>query len=70
MSKAPPIPEEQRSFRGQRPDIEGGGPDRRDAKTGLQSPEQGDGAANLRNQGRQGNIHQNVDAVRAKNQDR
>jgi hypothetical protein len=70
MSKAPPIPKEQRSFRDQRPDIQGGPRDRRDAKTGLQSPDQGDGGVNLRNQGRQGNIHQNVDAVHAKTQDR
>lgn len=70
MSKAPPIPKEQRSFRGQRPDIQGDTQDRRDAKTGLQSPDQGDGDVNLRNQGRQGNIHQNVDTVHAKTQDR
>lgn len=70
MSKAPPIPKEQRSFRGQRPDIQGDQQDRRDAKTGLQSPDQGDGEVNLRNQGRQGNIHQNVDTVHAKTQDR
>ncbi|HEY9235710.1 MULTISPECIES: hypothetical protein [Phenylobacterium] len=70
MSKPPPIPKEQRSFRGQRPDIQGSGQDRRDAKTGLQSPDQGDGDVNLRSQGRQGNIHQNVDTVHHKTQDR
>lgn len=70
MSKAPPIPKEQRSFRGDRPDIQGGARDRRDAKTGLQSGEPGDRDVNLRNQGRQGNIHQNVDTVHARTQDR
>lgn len=70
MSKAPPIPKEQRSFRGERPDIQGGHRDRRDAKTGLQSGEYGDSDANLKNQGRQGNIHQNVDTVHARTQDR
>lgn len=70
MSKAPPIPKEQRSFRGERPDILGGQRDRRDAKTGLQSADHGDGDVNLKNQGRQGNIHQNVDTVHARTQDR
>ena len=70
MSKAPPIPKEQRSFRGQRPDIQGASQDRRDVKTGLQSGAVGDGDVNLKNQGRQGNIHQNVDTVHAKTQDR
>ena len=70
MSKAPPIPKEQRSFRGQRPDIQGAGQDRRDVKTGLQSGAVGDGDVNLKNQGRQDNIHQNVDTVHAKTQDR
>ncbi|HVK41240.1 MAG TPA: hypothetical protein VM471_02070 [Phenylobacterium sp.] len=69
MSKAPPIPKEQQSFRGERPDIQGADQERRDAKTGLQSGE-GDSDVNLKNQGRQGNIHQNVDTVHAKTQDR
>ena len=70
MTKIPPIPKEQRSFRGERPDIQGGAQDRRDSKTGLQSPDRGDGDVNLKNQGRQGNIHQNVDTVHARTQDR
>ena len=70
MSKAPPIPKEQRSFRGQRPDIQDDAQERRDAKTGLQSPDHGDGDVNLNNQGRQGNIHHNVDIIHAKTQDR
>ena len=56
MSKSPPpIPAEQKSFHGQ--DSVG----RRDAKTGLQSSQPGDADTNLEEQGRQGNIHQNVD---------
>jgi hypothetical protein len=70
MSKAPPIPKEQQAFKGERPDIQGADQDRRDAKTGLQSGQTGDGDVNLKNQGRQGNIHQNVDTVHAKTQDR
>ncbi|CAN7464394.1 hypothetical protein LJR164_003090 [Phenylobacterium sp. LjRoot164] len=69
MSKAPPIPKEQRSFRGQRPDIQGEGRDRRDAKTGVHSAGHGDDF-NTKSQGRQGNIHQNVDTVHARTQDR
>ena len=64
MSKSPPpIPSEQQSFQGAT------SVGRRDAKTGLQSGE-GDSDVNLKNQGRQGNIHQNVDTVHAKTQDR
>jgi hypothetical protein len=56
MSKSPPpIPSEQQSFQGAT------GVGRRDAKTGLQSNEPGDMDTNLKEQGRQGNIHQNVD---------
>ena len=69
-SKAPPIPKEQQSFRGEKPDITGSTQGRRDEKTGLQSNEAGDGDVNLKQQGRQGNIHQNVDTVHAKTQDR
>ncbi|MES2896153.1 hypothetical protein M9M90_15145 [Phenylobacterium sp. LH3H17] len=69
-SKAPPIPKEQQSFRGEKPDIAGSTHGRRDEKTGLQSTEPGDGDVNLEQQGRQGNIHQNVDTVHAKTQDR
>ena len=56
MSKSPPpIPSEQQSFVGQT------NVGRRVAKTGLQSKEPGDMDPNLKEQGRQGNIHQNVD---------
>lgn len=70
MSKAPPIPPEQRSFRGARPDLNQARQDRRDARTGLQSGQPGDADANLREQGRHGNLHQNVSTVHARTQDR
>ena len=60
MAKAPPIPREQRAFKGQRPDIEGSTQGRRDEKTGLQSSQPGDDDVNLKEQGRFGNIHQNT----------
>ena len=60
MSKTPPIPAEQRSFRGQRPDLEDAQEDRRDAKTGLQSAQPGDDDVNLEQQGRQANTIQNL----------
>lgn len=60
MSKAPPIPPEQQSFRGEKPDITGSNNGRRDETTGLQSNEPGDGDVNLQEQGRQGNVNQNT----------
>ncbi len=69
-SKAPPIPPEQRSFRGARPDVSEAHHDRRDERTGLQSGQPGDADANLKGQGRYGNLHQNVATVHAKQQDR
>lgn len=70
MSKAPPIPKEQRSFRGERPDVTESHGDRRDARTGLQSGQPGDADTNLKSQGRYGNLHQNVETVHARTQDR
>jgi hypothetical protein len=58
--KPPPIPPEQRAFRGQKPDIAGGGQGRHDEKTGLQSSQPGDADVNLKTQGRQANIRQNT----------
>lgn len=58
--KAPPIPPEQRAFKGQKPDIDGSTQGRRDEETGLQSNEPGDGDVNLKEQGRQGNLFQNT----------
>jgi len=60
MAKAPPIPKEQRAFKGQRPDIEGSTQGLRDEKTGLQSSQPGDDDTNLEEQGRFGNIRQNT----------
>lgn len=70
MSKAPPIPPEQRARPDEKPHIEGAGIGRRDEVTGLQSSEPGDGDVNLDEQGRHGNRRQNVDAVQHKQQDR
>lgn len=58
--KAPPIPPEQRAFRGEKPDVTGSTQGRRDEKTGLQSSQPGDSDVNLKEQGRQGNINQNT----------
>jgi hypothetical protein len=70
MSKAPPIPPEQRSVAGEKPDIAGSDIGRRDRVTGLQSEQPGDGDVNLDEQGRHGNRRQNVDAVQHKQQQR
>jgi len=69
-SKAPPIPPDQRARPGDKPHVEGGHQDRRDARTDLQSNSPGDADANLREQGRFGNRRQNVDDVQHKVQDR
>lgn len=56
MSKAPPIPPEQRAFKGQKPDVEGQGGRHAD----LQSKEAGNADVNLDEQGRHGNLRQNT----------
>lgn len=56
MSKAPPIPPEQRAFKGQKPDIAGS----QAGGESLQSSEPGSADENLAEQGRQGNIKQNT----------
>jgi hypothetical protein len=58
MSKAPPIPREQRSFHGHRPDVAGHDLERGDEKTGVQSIQSGDSGAHLKAQGRQSNVRQ------------
>jgi hypothetical protein len=63
-SKAPPIPPEQRAFHGQKPDIDGADIGRRDRVTGAQSEQPGDDDVNLKSQGRQGNLQQNMHAQR------
>lgn len=71
MSKAPPIPREQRSFHAPPDaDLPSEDPGRRDRRTGLQSTETGDRDVNLAQQGRQGNTQQNVRDVQDKVQDR
>lgn len=70
-SKAPPIPREQRAARGGgkvKPDDRTH--DRRDLHDGVQSNEPGDADVNLKQQGRYGDRHQNVDTVHWKVQDR
>ncbi|WP_334164938.1 hypothetical protein [Phenylobacterium sp.] len=59
-SKAPPIPPEQRSHPGEKPDVEGSTQGRRDETTNLQSSQPGDDDVNLKEQGRHGNINQNT----------
>ncbi len=60
MSKAPPIPPDQRSHPGEKPHIEGSTQGRRDERAGLQSSQPGDDDVNLEEQGRHGNINQNT----------
>jgi hypothetical protein len=60
MSKTPPIPPDQRSSPKEKPHIQAQHRDRRDAKTGLESGQPGDADTNLREQGRQGNMRQNL----------
>jgi hypothetical protein len=60
MSKMPPIPPEQRTFKGKRTDIDDNVDGRRDETTGLQSSQPGDADTNLEQQGRQANTRQNL----------
>ena len=55
MSKAPPIPSEQRAFKGQKPEIED-----QPGHDDLQSPDPGNADVNLKEQGRHGNLAQNT----------
>lgn len=68
MTRRPPVPKEQRSFMGR---DAAGNPesDRRDLSTGLQSNQPGDADANLDQQGRFGNLRQNM-TTQWKTQDR
>jgi len=68
MSKPPPIPPEQRTFGSKT--TEDGHADRRDLKTGAQSGQPGDADVNTREQGRFGNLAQNVKSTHWKTQDR
>ena len=62
MSHAPKIPKEQRSFadRGQQSVEQAIASDRRDLATGAQSNDPGDADVNLDQQGRFGNLRQNM----------
>lgn len=68
MSKMPPVPPEQRTFGKTR--TSDGHEDRRDRATELQSGQPGDADANLKEQGRFGNLSQNVKSTHWKQQDR
>jgi hypothetical protein len=58
MSTMPKTPAEQRNLGSEDPDVVP--PDRRDRTAGLQSGDPGDADANLNEQGRFGNLHQNL----------
>lgn len=62
MTHAPRIPKEQRSFadRGRKALDEAMTADRRDLETGAQSGQPGDADVNLSQQGRFGNLRQNL----------
>lgn len=62
MTHAPKIPREQRSFgdKGARPPAEAMSDDRRDLATEAQSGQPGDADVNLDEQGRFGNLRQNL----------
>lgn len=73
MTTAPKIPKEQRSFadRGERSLKDAAlDADRRDARTGAQSGQPGDADVNLSEQGRFGNLNQNLTYQQARVQDR
>jgi hypothetical protein len=59
-AKPPPIPAEQQRIPGEKPHIDNDRQERRDATTGLQSGQPGDADVNLKEQGRQGGVHQNI----------
>ncbi len=67
MSKSPPIPPQQRSFSAEQPRdrLRSAEPERRDRKTGVQSPEPGDADVDLDKQGRFGDIRQNLTPQRS-----
>lgn len=52
MSKPPPIPPEQRAFKGQKPDLD-------DGQAGLAASQPGNADTNLDEQGASGNLRQN-----------
>ena len=66
MATAPKIPKEQRSFadHGAASVEDAALSDRRDRDTGAQSGQPGDADVNLQEQGRFGNLNQNLTAIR------
>ena len=66
MATVPKSPAEQRSFADHAAtSIKNGGlTDRRDLETGVQSAQPGDADVNLKEQGRFGNLNQNLTAIR------
>lgn len=62
MTKTPPVPKEQRSFgdHGARSVADAAEVDRRDLATGAQSGQPGDADVNTAQQGRFGNVKQNL----------
>ncbi len=62
MTHAPKIPREQRSFadKGERPPAEATSDDRRDLETEIKTGQPGDADVNLDEQGRFGNLRQNL----------
>ena len=66
MAAAPKIPKEQRSFAnpGATSIEDDGLSDRRDRETGVQSGQPGDAGLNLKEQGRFGNLNQNLTTIR------
>lgn len=62
MTHAPRIPKEQRSYadKGDRPLDQAMQADRRDVETGVQTGQPGDADVNLDEQGRFGNLKQNL----------
>jgi hypothetical protein len=60
MSRTPPIPPDQRSAAGDKAHIRGAHMSHHDAKTGLESGQPGSAHVNLREQGREGNLRQNL----------
>lgn len=66
MATVPKIPAEQRNFADHGATLikNGGLADRRDLETGVQSAQPGDADVNLKEQGRFGNLNQNLTAIR------
>lgn len=60
MSKTPPVPKEQRSFANHGASAISDMADRRDLATGAQSGQPGDADVNTGQQGRFGNLKQNM----------